>query len=89
MPSQRGLERQRSRFVRLAIYSRLYIFNLPDLGCVVRAACCQLLHVGRKQNSRNVLFVSVKMRHREQLCLFVVLAKMPYEYIALRECQLI
>lgn len=74
MPSQRSLERQRPRFVRLAIYSRLDIFNLPDFGCVVGTACCQLLHVGRKQNSGDVLFVGIKMRNREQLCPFKVLA---------------
>jgi hypothetical protein len=86
MSSQRGLERQRSWFVRLAIHSRLHIFDLPDFGCVVGAACCQLLHVGRKQDPGDVLFVSIEVCHREQLCLVRCLAKIPYEYIALREC---
>lgn len=85
MPSQRSLERQRPRLVRLAVYPRLDILNLPDLGCVVGAACCQLLHIGRKQDPGDVLFVSVEMRHREQLCPLVVLAKMPDENITLGE----
>lgn len=85
MASEGSLKGKRPGLVGFAIDLRLDVLDLPDLGRVVCAARCQLLDVGREENSRNVLFVSAEMRYWEQLRLVIVLAEMPHKHIALAE----
>ena len=81
MARQRGLEREGPR---LLVRPRFHVLHLPDLGCMVCAACCQLLDVWREEDTSDVLLVSVELRHGEQLGPVVGLHKTPDKYVALR-----
>lgn len=73
---QRALEFEGPRLGRRLArcrHHRLQVLDLPNLGRVVGAACCQVLDIGREENSRDVLCVRFEVCYRHQLRLLTVL----------------
>jgi hypothetical protein len=78
--SQRALELERA-CLRCGLPGRrhhgLEIFDLPDLGRVVRAARGEVLDVRGEQHPRDVLRVRFEVRDGHELRLLAVLEKVP------------
>jgi hypothetical protein len=57
--------------------SRLHLFNLPDLGGMVGATGCELLDVGRKEDTSNIFLVCREVGHWDKLGALESLYKLP------------
>jgi len=53
------------------------VLDLPDLSGMVRAACCEVLDVGRQQHPGYVLSVCFEVGYGHQLRLLAVLNEVP------------
>ena len=59
--------------------------HLPDLGRVICAACCELLHIWGEKDSRDVFFVRGEVSDGKELSSIKGLKELPDKDIALEE----